>query len=40
VHASIAGTLVLFRGTERLGSTVVKMEEDAIIAPILGAAAH
>ncbi|MFP5414431.1 MAG: thioredoxin family protein [Gammaproteobacteria bacterium] len=40
VHASIAGTLVLFRGTERLGSTVVKMDEDAIIAPILGAAAH
>ncbi len=40
VHASIAGTLVLFRGTERLGSTVVKMEEDAIIAPILSAAAH
>jgi thiol-disulfide isomerase/thioredoxin len=40
VNASLAGTLVLYRGTERLGSTVVKMQEDAIIAPILSAAAR
>jgi thiol-disulfide isomerase/thioredoxin len=40
VNATLAGTLVLYRGTERLGATVVEMQEDAIIAPILSAAAH
>jgi thiol-disulfide isomerase/thioredoxin len=40
VNATLAGTLVLYRGTERLGATVAKMQEDAIIAPILRAAAH
>ena len=40
LNASLAGTLILYRGTERLGATVAKMEEDAIIAPILSAAAR
>ncbi|MGD9984038.1 MAG: thioredoxin family protein [Porticoccaceae bacterium] len=40
LNASLAGTLILYRGAERLGSTVAKMEEDAIIAPILSAAAR
>ncbi len=40
LNASLAGTLILFRGAERLWSTVSKMDEDAIIEPILRAAAR
>lgn len=39
LNATLAGTLILFRGAERRWSTVSKMDEDAIIAPILHAAA-
>lgn len=38
LNVSLAGTLILFRGAERLWSTVSKMDADAIIEPILRAA--
>ena len=38
LNASLAGTLILFRGAERRWSAVSQMNEDAIFEPILHAA--